>query len=226
MPTRCGSWPAGRTSFWRTTTSSRRDQRRLCRRVEDACRRGGSTVLALGSSPGFVAERLATPSPDTPSRSPRDVLERMDCTDLDAHVYPLLGFGAKPRTSPRSDHRDVRPHVPADSARDGRSIGSAARRGRRRRPVRDHATRTDEVTAPVPPGTVAGTEFSWTGLIDGAPVRAITCRWVCDLEIPGWDATTTGSSPSKGRRRCSFVMRVVFVRRRVRHGGHVDDPER
>src|SRR3954470_18007321 len=72
------------------------------REVDDACQRGGSSVMAVGSSPGFVAERLATTlAGHTLEVGHIDVLERMDCTDLDAHVYPLLGFGSKPEDFPR-----------------------------------------------------------------------------------------------------------------------------
>jgi hypothetical protein len=81
------------------------------------------------------------------------------------------------------------------------------------------------VTAGVPPGTVAGTEFSWTGLIDGAPFVTIICRWVCDLEIPGWEADndwiiTVEGTPSLQIR----YARGLSFADGVRHGGHISDP--
>ncbi|WP_029116501.1 hypothetical protein [Mycobacterium sp. URHB0044] len=195
--------------------------------VEDACRRGGSTVLAVGSSPGFVAERLAiTLAGHTLEVDHVDVLERMDCTDLDAHVYPLLGFGAKPQDFPRDQIIAMFDHMYRQTP-----YAMAAQLGQRLDEVvvdaRFATTQREltDVTAPVPPGTVAGTEFSWTGLIDGAPFVRITCRWVCDLELPGWDVDndwiiTVEGTPSLQVR----YARGQSFAQGVRHGGHVSDP--
>jgi 2,4-diaminopentanoate dehydrogenase len=198
------------------------------RAVDDACRRGGSSVLAVGSSPGFVAERLATTLAGHTLEVARvDVLERMDCTDLDAHVYPLLGFGAKPDDFPREqiiamfDHMYRQtPHAVA--AQLGQRLDEVVVDARFATTERD----LTDVTAEVPPGTVAGTEFSWTGMIDGAPFVRITCRWVCDLQIPGWEVDndwiiTVEGTPS---------LQIRYARGQsfadgVRHGGHVSDPD-
>lgn len=196
--------------------------------LDDACRRGGSSVLAVGSSPGFVSERLATTlAGHTLEVAHVDVLERMDCTDLDAHVYPLLGFGAKPEDFPREqiiamfDHMYRQtPHAVA--AHLGQKLDDVVVDARFATTERQ----LSNVTADVPPGTVAGTEFSWTGLIDGTPFVTITCRWVCDLQIPAWEADndwiiTVEGTPSlqiRYARGSSFADGV-------RHGGHVNDPD-
>jgi hypothetical protein len=195
--------------------------------IDEACQRGGSSVLAVGSSPGFVAERLATTlAGHTLEVAHVDVLERMDCTDLDAHVYPLLGFGAKPEHFPREqiiamfDHMYRQtPHAVA--AHLGQKLDDVIVDARFATTERE----LTKVTTPVAPGTVAGTEFSWTGLIDGAPFVTITCRWVCDLEIPGWDADndwliTVEGTPSLQIR----YARGLSFADGIRHGGHVDDP--
>lgn len=195
--------------------------------LADACRRGGSSVLAVGSSPGFVAERLATTlAGHTLEVAHVDVLERMDCTDLDAHVYPLLGFGAKPEDFPREqiiamfDHMYRQtPHAVA--AHLGQQLDEVVVDARFATTERE----LSNVTADVPPRTVAGTEFSWTGLIDGAAFVTITCRWVCDLEIPGWDADndwiiTIEGTPSLQIR----YARGLSFADGVRHGGHISDP--
>lgn len=198
------------------------------RDVDDACQRGGSSVLAVGSSPGFVAERLATTlAGHTLEVAHIDVLERMDCTDLDAHVYPLLGFGATPEDFPREQIIAMFDHMYRQTPH-----AVAAQLGQRLDEVivdARFATTEREltvVTAPVPPGTVAGTEFSWTGIIDGEPFVTVTCRWVCDLEMPQWEADndwiiTVEGTPSlqiRYARGSSFAGGT-------RHGGHVDDPD-
>lgn len=198
------------------------------REVDDACQRGGSSVMAVGSSPGFVAERLATTlAGHTLEVAHVDVLERMDCTDLDAHVYPLLGFGAKPDDFPRQQIIAMFDHMYRQTPH-----AVAAQLGQRLDEVvvdAQFATTERElpgVTAPVPPGTVAGTEFSWTGIIDGAPFVRVCCRWVCDLQIPGWDVDndwiiTIEGTPSLQIR----YARGLSFADGVRHGGHAGDPD-
>ncbi|WP_328354920.1 hypothetical protein OG976_24545 [Mycobacterium sp. NBC_00419] len=198
------------------------------REVDDACQRGGSTVLAVGSSPGFVAERLATTlAGHTLEVAHVQVLERMDCTDLDAHVYPLLGFGAKPDDFPRDQIIAMFDHMYRQTPH-----AVAAQLGQRldRVDVDARFAVTDReltaVTAPVPPGTVAGTEFSWTGIVDDEPFVTVTCRWVCDLEIRGWEADndwiiTVEGTPSLQVR----YARGLSFADGVRHGGHANDPD-
>jgi hypothetical protein len=196
--------------------------------LDSACKRGGSSVMAVGSSPGFVAERLATTlAGHTLEVAHVDVLERMDCTDLDAHVYPLLGFGAKPEDFPREpiiamfDHM-YRQTPYAVAAQLGQELDEVVVDARFATTERE----LSNVTAEVRPGTVAGTEFSWTGLIDGEPFVSITCRWVCDLQIPGWDVDndwiiTVEGTPSLQIR----YARGLSFADGVRHGGHIDDPD-
>lgn len=196
--------------------------------VARACTTGDSSVMAVGSSPGFVAERLATTlAGHTLEVAHIDVLERMDCTDLDAHVYPLLGFGGQPGEFPRDkivamfDHMYRQtPHAVA--AQLGQRLDGVVV------DVRFATTERDltHTSVPVARGTVAGTEFSWTGMIDGEPFVTLTCRWICDLEMPGWEAdndwiVTVEGTPSlqiRYARGSSFAGGV-------RHGGHATDPE-
>ena len=171
--------------------------------VQLACAQGRSSVLAVGSSPGFVAERLATTlAGHCLEVTQVTVLERMDCTDLDAHIYPLLGFGCQPDDFPRDDIIAMFDHMYRQTP-----FAVAAQLGQQL----DHvsvdarfATTDRELTntsAPVARGTVGGTEFSWTGWVDGDPFVTITCRWVCDLTIPDWEvdndwAITIEGTPS------------------------------
>lgn len=195
--------------------------------IEQACTRGQSSVLAVGSSPGFVAERLATTlAGHTLEVGHVQVLERMDCTDLDAHVYPLLGFGCKPDDFPRDqiiamfDHmyRQTPYSVAAQLGQQLDRVEVDARFVTSRRAL-------ENTTAPVAPGTIAGTEFSWTGFVDEDPFVTITCRWVCDLEIPGWEAgndwvITVEGTPSL---QITYARGLSFADG-IRHGGASSDP--
>ncbi|MGV0793613.1 hypothetical protein [Mycolicibacterium sp. XJ1819] len=198
------------------------------REIYEACRRGGSTVMAVGSNPGFVAERLATTlAGHTLEVAHVDILERMDCTDLDAHIYPLLGFGATPDDFPREqivamfDHMYRQtPHAVAEQL--GQRLDEVVVDARFATTDRD----LPNVSAPVPSGMVAGTEFSWTGFIDGDPFVRICCRWVCDRQISGWEVDndwiiTVEGTPSVQVR----YARGLSFADGVRHGGHIDDPD-
>jgi hypothetical protein len=196
--------------------------------VAQACAEGQSSVLAVGSSPGFVAERLATTlAGHTLEVAHVDVLERMDCTDLDAHVYPLLGFGATPDDFPREqiiamfDHmyRQTPYAVAAQLGQQLDRVEVDARFATTQRAL-------ENTTALVPAGTVAGTEFSWTGFIDDEPFVTITCRWVCDLQIPGWDVDndwiiTVEGTPSL---QITYARGLSFAGG-IRRGGASSDPD-
>lgn len=197
------------------------------REIDEACRSGGTSVLAVGSSPGFVAERLATTlAGHTLEVDHVSILERMDCADLGAHVYPLLGFGAAPDDFPREqivgmfDHMYRQtPHSVA--AQLGQQLDEVVVDARFATTDHDLAG----TSAPVAAGTVAGTEFSWRGMIGGRPFVTITCRWVCDPGLPGWEAdndwiVTVEGTPSLQIR----YARGLSFADGERHGGHAGDP--
>ncbi len=198
------------------------------RDITDACRTGGTSVLAVGSSPGFVAERLATTlAGHTLEVEQVSVLERMDCADLGAHVYPLLGFGAAPDAFPREQIIGMFDHMyrqtPYNVATQlGQGLDEVVVDARFAVTERDLLG----TSAPVPAGTIAGTEFSWRGIIDGKPFVTITCRWVCDSELGGWEVDndwiiTVEGTPSLQVR----YARGLSFADGVRHAGHVDDPD-
>jgi hypothetical protein len=156
-----------------------------------------------------------------------DVLERMDCTDLGAHVYPLLGFGARPDDFPRDkiitmfDHMYRQtPHAVASLL--GQALDRVEVDARFGVTSRDLTNTTVPVTA----GTVAGTEFSWIGFVGESPFVTITCRWVCDLEMVGWEANndwvvTIEGTPSL---RLTYERGLSFGGG-IRHGGAAFDPD-
>ena len=157
--------------------------------VEAACAEGGSTVFATGSQPGFVAERLATTlAGHTNEVDHIDILERMDCSGLAPHIYPLLGFGLDPVDFPRDRIIGMFDHMYRQTPH-----AVAATLGQRLDRVETDAT--FEVTehdvggtsAPVKQGTIAGMAFSWTGIVDRRPFVTLTCRWVAARDLPGWE---------------------------------------
>ncbi len=196
--------------------------------LQRACEQGQSSVLAVGSSPGFVAERLATTlAGHCLEVAHVDVLERMDCTDLDAHIYPLLGFGADPDDFPRDDIIAMFDHMYrqtpfAVAAQLGQQLDRVSVDARFATTDRD----LTNTSAPVARGTVAGTEFSWTGWVGGDPFVTITCRWVCDLTIPGWEVdndwvVTVEGTPSL---QLTYARALSFAGGQ-RRGGRSRDPD-
>ena len=157
--------------------------------VVEACERGRSTVFATGSQPGFVAERLATTLAGHTNEVERiDILERMDCSGLAPHIYPLLGFGLDPDEFPRDriiamfDHmyRQTPYAVAATLGQDLARVDVDATFE-----VTDHDV--EGTSVPVRKGTIAGTAFTWTGIVDDRPFVTLTCRWVAALDLPGWE---------------------------------------
>ena len=155
----------------------------------EACERGRSTVFATGSQPGFVAERLATTLAGHTNEVERiDILERMDCSGLAPHIYPLLGFGLDPDQFPRDriiamfDHmyRQTPYAVAATLGQDLARVDVDATFE-----VTDHDV--EGTSVPVRKGTIAGTAFTWTGIVDDRPFVTLTCRWVAALDLPGWE---------------------------------------
>ena len=156
-----------------------------------------------------------------------DILERMDCTDLDAHIYPLLGFGADPANFPREQIIEMFDHMYRQTPYAVAEIlGQTLDRVTvdTRFAITDHDV--PAATAPVTAGTVAGIEFSWTGYLGERPFVTTTCRWVCDLGLPGWEANndwviTVEGTPSL---RVTYERGMSFADG-VRHGGAATDPD-
>ncbi len=154
-------------------------------RLEDACRQGGTTLLAAGLNPGFAGEQLAVVA--TGVCSAVDAVEVVECVSClpvknPTYVFQVLGFGADPA---RVDPNDAA-FGPA-AALNGMYAETLAAMARHLgmhldRVETDHrahaATRDIQAAAgEVRQGTVGHYHWCWHGIVDGARRLTMSIHW-------------------------------------------------
>jgi len=166
-------------------------------RLEEACRKGGTTLYSTGSSPGFSTEALAIPLLSMQRRL--DLMTIDEFADVSSRnspemLFEIMGFG-KPM-GPFEQQR-------ADSLREhfGNSMEIVAQAmGLGFDEVRAEgeysAARNDiEIAAgTVKAGTVGATRTTITGMHAGRPVMRMRLNWYVtrDIEAADWNLRETG----------------------------------
>jgi hypothetical protein len=175
-------------------------------RVEDACRRGGTSIHSTGSSPGFITE--AVPLVLTSIQRRLDALRIQEFADLSKRDSPdmlfnVMGFGRPP---PKSDEGRLQYlkasfgpslelvasalSIPLDSVEV--SGGTATVR------------QTTRIAAGVlEAGTMAAQRTTVSAMRRGNAVLSFTATWYCtkdineswDLRDTGWRVEVEGDSP-------------------------------
>lgn len=177
------------------------------KRVEDACRRGGTAIHCTGSSPGFITEALPLVL--------TSLQRRLDCYRISEYanlssrnspemLFDVMGFGR-----PLNSAADAgRAHFLRESF--GPSLRLVA--GALGLPLdgieaqADVATarRTTRIAAGVlEAGTVAAQRTTLTGMRRGKPMMIFTANWYCTTDIDaqwslrpdGWHVTVEGDTP-------------------------------
>jgi 2,4-diaminopentanoate dehydrogenase len=164
--------------------------------VEDACKRGGTSIHSTGSSPGFISE--AVPLALASIQRRLDLLRIDEFADLSSRDSPdllfnVMGFGKDPS---RFDQR----RWAHGAASFGPSLSLVA--DALSRPL-DSVESTGEV-AVVPhqvsiaagtldAGTVGAQRMTVSGLRGGRPLLQFRANWYCTTELdPPWDLRATG----------------------------------
>jgi hypothetical protein len=165
-------------------------------RVEDACRRGGTSIHSTGSSPGFITE--AVPLVLTSIQRRLDALRIHEFADLSQRnspemLFQVMGFGRPP---PKND--DQRLYYLREAfgpslqlVADALSLpletlevsgGTAT------------ARRTTRIAAGVlEAGTLAAQLTTVSGMREGRAVLSFTAMWYCTADLdPSWDVRPTG----------------------------------
>ena len=164
--------------------------------LEDACKRGQSSVHSTGSSPGFITE--AVPLVLTSIQRRLDSLVIDEFADLSKRESPgllfdIMGFGKEPsafderrlghlRTSfgPSLQLLGEALGTPIDALEASGEVATA------RRPVQIAA-------GELPGGSVAAQRLQVTGFHDGRPLLTFRSNWYCTTELdPQWDLRATG----------------------------------
>jgi 4-hydroxy-tetrahydrodipicolinate reductase len=165
-------------------------------RVLDACERGGSSLYATGSSPGFITDALTFALLSLQRRV--DGIEVEEFADLSQRdsphmLFELMGFGRP------VDSHDARRAAFLEAAFAPALGVLAAAAGR---PV-DEWSSTGEVAAArrtvqlaageLPEGTIAAQRTVIVGTSGGDEVIRFTPTWYCTTDVdPAWDLRPTG----------------------------------
>ncbi len=165
-------------------------------RVREACERGGSSLYATGSSPGFITDAL--PFALLSLQRHVDSVEIQEFADLSRRDSPEMLFDQMGFSKSPSDFDQMR--STRLLAEFGPSLGVLAEAAAR--PV-DTWSCTGEVAVAsraitiaageIPAGTVAAQRTSITGLSGGSEAVRFTANWFCTQELdPAWDLLPTG----------------------------------
>jgi 4-hydroxy-tetrahydrodipicolinate reductase len=178
----------------------------LRERVEDACRRGGTSIHSTGSSPGFITE--AVPLALTSIQRRLDGLTIEESADLSRRdspglLFEVMGFGKPPEEFDERRLAVVRDsfgpslHLLADALSiplDG--VEAAGEVAVARDTVRIAAGTLEA-------GTLAAQRITVSGVQAGRPILRFRATWYCtaDLDQPweirrtGWHISVDGDAP-------------------------------
>lgn len=165
-------------------------------RVLEACERGGTTVYATGSSPGFISEALPFALLSL-QRNTESIhiweFANMSRRDSPEMIFELMGFGQPPgafptgRVSRLLGDFGISLNLLAEAA--GKRIDSW-------RAVGEVALAREDTTivaGVVPAGTVGAQRTTITGIGDDSDVVNFTACWYCATDLdPQWDLGRTG----------------------------------
>ena len=166
-------------------------------RVEDACRRGSSTLFSTGSSPGFITEALPFALLSLQRRLDRLVIEEfadMSSRNSPEMIFDLMGFGRDPS---HFDPRGVEAHGGASFAGSLGMVADALSLPLDEVVAKGQvavARHTSEIAAGrIEAGTIAAQRLEVTGMHDGRPLLAFSANWYLTPEVePAWDLRATG----------------------------------
>jgi 4-hydroxy-tetrahydrodipicolinate reductase len=170
------------------------DERRA--QVLGACGRGGSSIYATGSSPGFVTDALPFELLSMQRRVDSVQIEEfanLSRRDSPHLLFELMGFGRSPESFDPSRASYLLAEfgpslaVLADAA--ARPVDDWSCTGEVAVARRDASIRAGELAA----GSIAAQRTTIVGSSDGAEVVRFTPTWYCSTDLhPEWDLRPTG----------------------------------
>lgn len=174
----------------------RRMDGRVRERVEQACREGGSSIYATGSSPGFITDAIPLVLTSIQRRLDSitiDEFANLESRDSPAMLFQGMGYGQDPKVFQRShmaqglDGFSDSFDVVADAL--GLSFESVE--------VNHEvaAARSDVriVAGVIPKGTIAAHRIGIACMRGGRPLMQMRLNWYCTTDIDaGWDLGDNG----------------------------------
>lgn len=166
-------------------------------RVEDACRRGNSSIHSTGISPGFITEAL--PLLLTSIQRRLDSLRIHEFADVSTRdsptlLFQIMGFGQPPVPQANEARAQYLGHAFGPSLQIvanaiGLPLDSIEAKGEVARARRDIQIAAGVVGA----GTVAAQRTIISGMRKGKALMSFSANWYCSKEIDAdWDLRATG----------------------------------
>jgi hypothetical protein len=167
-------------------------------RVQQACRRGNSSIHATGASPGFITEALPIVLASIQRRlDSLTVNEFADCSSRDSPemLFEMMGFGRQPGPANQAqlDHAKLcfAPSLQLVATSLGLPIDKFEVHGAVGIARRD----VHIVAGVVPAGTVAAMKTTVAGIRNGKPLMTFTTTWFVSTDVdtgegPEWDYRT------------------------------------
>ncbi|MGE0388250.1 MAG: hypothetical protein AB7Q97_26300 [Gammaproteobacteria bacterium] len=200
---------------------------KMAEEIEAACRRGNSTIMGTGNSPGYIVEALtSTLTRHIAEVEHIEILERMDCSYMSPLGFPVMGFGMSPeefehigiaamwdhmfRQSPAAVCRLM--NAPVEDVVMSRRVAVAER----------ELVLPSKVT--VAPGKVIANAWRWSAIVRGRPLVEYETRWMLDPAMPGWEADNSWTITIEGTPSIQLThKRAVSWKDGVRRGGAYGD---
>ncbi|MDP9140520.1 MAG: dihydrodipicolinate reductase [Pseudomonadota bacterium] len=166
-------------------------------RIEDACTKGGTSIHATGSSPGFITEAL--PLVLTSMLRRLDHLQISEYANLAPRnspelLFQIMGFGQAPdprRDAGRAHHlrQSFAPSLQLVAEAMGLSFDTVEAHG----DVALASKRTQLAAGVIEAGTVAAQRATVSGLYKGEKLMTFTANWYCTTDIDAdWKLRTDG----------------------------------
>jgi 4-hydroxy-tetrahydrodipicolinate reductase len=165
-------------------------------RILDACERGGASIYATGSSPGFITDALPYALLSLQRRV--DSVEIEEFADLSRRDSPVLLFDLMGFGKPVESFDPNRASYLLGEF--GPALGQLADAANR--PVDDWTctgevaaarTTTSLVAGELEAGTVAAQRTTLSGVSDGSEAVRFTANWYCTSDVvPEWELRPTG----------------------------------
>lgn len=183
----------------------------IAARIEAACQKGGTSLHASGSSPGFITEAMPIVMASIQRRLDNlNIMEFADCSSRNSPemIFEMMGFGAKPGAASQGqlEHKKMSfgPSLQLIATAFGMPIERFEVSG-----AQGIARNDVHIAAGVvPKGTVAATKSTLVGYHKGKPTFQMTTTWFVSEDVEtsdgeewefrspsGWHVVMMGDCP-------------------------------
>jgi 4-hydroxy-tetrahydrodipicolinate reductase len=158
----------------------------LAQRLEDACRRGRTSVHATGSSPGFITEAMPIVLASIQRRMDHfSINEFADCSTRNSPemIFDMMGFGKPPGPADQSHLDHARLSFAPSLQLVATALGLPIERFETHGAVGLARKDVHIAAGVVRAGTVAATRTTLTGVRHGRPLMSFTSTWFISTDV-------------------------------------------